>query len=74
MKVIFKRNTEPCIQYEVKNGVEVMEYDDVYLDRYAPCIEIEILGLVPKELLAEATHPENINATDVAIYLTNDLP
>jgi hypothetical protein len=70
MKVIFKGNKEPCIQYEVKNSNEVIEFNEM-MDKYAPHIEIETLGLVPKELLTEATHPDNINATDIAVYLTN---
>ena len=71
MKVIFKGNTEPCIQYEVKNSTEVMDYDEV-LEKVTPCIEIEVLGLVPKELLKEATHPGNTNAIDVSVYLSNN--
>ena len=71
MKVKFKNNIEPCIQYEVINPFPVIEYDDV-LKKYCPMIEVEILGLVPKELLEEVTiHPDNIQAIDLAVYLSN---
>lgn len=69
-KVIFKSNTEPCIAYEVRDNTEVVQYDEV-LEKFTPCIEIEALGMVAKELLTEATHPDNINAIDIAVYLTN---
>lgn len=71
MKVRFKNNTEPCIQYHVKNEVPVIGYDEV-LNKYCPCIELEILGLVASELVTEAFHSDNTNATDLAIYLTNN--
>jgi hypothetical protein len=71
MKVKFKLNTEPCIVYDVKNTTEVMEYAEP-LNKYCPHIEVEVLGLVPKELLAEAVdHPGNIPAVDIAIELSN---
>lgn len=71
MKVKFKGNTEPCIVYEVKNDKEVIEYDEVQ-GKYCPCIEVEVLGFVSKELLTEATdHPENIPAIDLAVKLSN---
>lgn len=70
MKVKFKLNTEPCIVYEVKNATEVVEYADP-LGKYCPHIEIEILGYVPVELLAEAVnHPRNVPAIDIAIELS----
>ena len=71
MKVIFKGNQEPCIQYEVKDSTEVMDYYEA-LNKSTTCIEIEVLGLVPKELLKEATHPGNTNAIDVSVYLANN--
>lgn len=70
-KVIFKENNQPCIQYSVKDNTEVMHYDE-HLKKYTPCIDIEMLGLIPEELLTEATHPDNINATDISVYLTNN--
>jgi hypothetical protein len=70
MKVKFKLNTEPCIVYEVKNETEVTAYAEP-LKKYCPHIEIEVLGLVPKELLTEAVeHPYNIPAIDVAVELS----
>lgn len=70
MKVKFKQNTEPCIVYNVINGTEVMEFSDP-MGKYWPHIEIEVLGLVPAELLTEAVdHPNNIPAIDVAVELT----
>lgn len=70
MKVKFKLNTEPCVVYEVKNNTEVMEYAEP-LKKYCPHIEIEVLGLVPKELLTEAIdHPNNVPAIDLAIELS----
>lgn len=70
MKVIFIHNDQPCIQYEVLNENTVMEYDE-FFGKYVECIELSVLGLVPKELLTEANHPDNINAIDVSVYLTN---
>lgn len=70
MKVKFKLNTEPCIVYEVKDDTEVMEFAEP-LGKYCPHIEIEVMGLVPKELLTEAIdHPNNVAAIEVAIELT----
>jgi hypothetical protein len=70
MKVKFKLNTEPCVVYEVKDNAEVMEYAEP-LGKYCPHIEIEVLGLVPKELLTEAMyHPNNVSAIDLAIELS----
>lgn len=68
MKVIFKRNAEPCIQYRVLSEKPVMEYDEIF-GRYMSCIDIEVLGLVPEILLKEATHPDNIDAIDVLIEI-----
>jgi len=71
--VKFKKNNEPCIVYKVINATPVMEYDE-YFGKYCECIEIETMGLVPKELLTEANeHPNNISATDLSIYLTNNI-
>jgi hypothetical protein len=70
MLVRFKGNTGPCIVYKVINEVEVIEYAEP-LNKYCPHIEIEVLGLVPKELLAEAIeHTYNIPAIDVAVELS----
>lgn len=70
MKVKFKLNTEPCIVYNVVNDKEVMEFAEP-LGKYCPHIEIEVLGLVPRELLAEAIdHSENIPAIEIAIELS----
>lgn len=70
MKVKFKGNTEPCIVYNVINDAEVMEFAEP-LGKYCPHIEIEALGMVPKELLAEAIdHPNNIPAIDIAVELS----
>lgn len=70
MKVKFKLNTEPCIVYEVKDSAEVMEYSEP-LKKYCPHIELEVLGLVPVELVTEAQdHPDNIPAIDIAIELS----
>lgn len=71
MKVKFKGNTEPCIVYEVKNAEPVMEYDEVQ-EKYCECIEVEILGLVDKDMFEEAIdHPNNIPVIDVAVELAN---
>lgn len=64
----FKSVPEPCIQYELIDPKEVMEYDEVSLHSYVPHIRISTLGLVPKELMEETSHPDNINAVDVMIY------
>lgn len=70
MKVKFKGNLEPCIVYVVKNEAEVIEYAEP-LDKYCPHIEVEVLGLVPKELLTEAIdHPDNVPAIEIAIELS----
>jgi len=70
MKVKFKLNTEPCIVYEVKETTEVMEYAEP-LGKYCPHVELEVLGLVPKELLSEAIeHPNNVSAIDLALELS----
>jgi len=70
MKVKFNLNTEPCIVYEIKDATEVMEYAES-LGKYCPHIELEVLGLVPKELLSEAAdHQHNITAIDLAIELS----
>lgn len=70
MKVKFKLNTEPCIVYNVINATEVIEWADP-LQKYCPHIEVEVLGLVPTELLTEAVeHPNNVPAIEVAIELT----
>lgn len=71
MTVKFAKNPEPCIQYKVINPNPVWEYDE-YFSKYMECIEIEVMGLVPKELLAECEPNEtNVNAIDLAIYLNN---
>ena len=71
MKVRFIHNEEPCITYDVLNETPVVEYND-FLGKYVECIELSVLGLVPKELLEETSNPENINAIDVAVCLTNN--
>jgi hypothetical protein len=71
MYLRFKKNQEPCIQYELINGTSVWEYDE-YFKKYMECIEIECMGLVPKHLLTRANHPNNLNAIDLEIYLTNN--
>lgn len=71
MKVKFKKNSEPCLQYEVKDPNPVFEWDE-YLGKYCECIEIEMMGLVPKELLTETNCSKNLDATELAICLTND--
>jgi hypothetical protein len=70
MKVRFIHNDQPCIQYEVLDETPVIEYDD-FFGKYVECIELPVLVLVPKKLLIEANHPDNINAIDVSVYLTN---
>jgi hypothetical protein len=69
MKVKFKDSIEPCIQYEVIDPIHQWNYDELF-DKYILCLEIESLGLVPQEILEETTHPDNINATDIAINLS----
>ena len=69
----FKGNKEPCIQYELLDDTEVMEFDEVQFKAYVPHILLGVMGLVPKQLLNEATHPDNVNAIDLAINLTNKL-
>lgn len=71
MKVRFIHNDQPCIQYDVLNETPVIEYDD-FFGKYVECIELSVLGLVPKELLTQANHPDNSDAIDVAVYLTNN--
>ena len=70
MKMRFKNNNEPCLQYEVKNPTPVIEWDE-QLNKYCECIELQVLGLVPMELIKEANHPDNVDGIDVAVYLTN---
>lgn len=70
MKVKFKGNTEPCIVYEVKTEKPEIQFDDVQ-QRYCPCIEVEVLGWVPKALFVEAAdHPNNVPAIDLAVELS----
>lgn len=69
MKVKFKLNEEPCIEYEVKQA-NTMEYSEE-LGKYCRHHELEVLGPVPAELLAEVDgHPDNIPAIDIAIELS----
>jgi hypothetical protein len=68
MKVRFKGNSEPCVQYRVLNNTPVIEYDEV-LGKYCACIEIEALGLVPLEMLCETTCNENVDAIDIVVHL-----
>lgn len=69
MKVKFKGNTEPCIEYNVLQS-DVMEYSEK-LCKWCPHLELEVLGLVPAELLAPAKdHPDNIPAINIAIELS----
>jgi hypothetical protein len=71
MTVRFKKNPEPCITYRVLNNVPSMQYDE-YFKKYMECIEIEVMGYVPKELLTEAAeHTGNVQAIDLAIELNN---
>jgi hypothetical protein len=71
MNVRFKKNPEPCIIYRVINDVPSMQYDE-YFGKYMECIEIEVMGYVPTELLTEAKeHLNNVQAIDLAIELTN---
>lgn len=71
MIVKFKSSQEPCITYKVINDNPVWEFDE-YFGKYMECIEIEVIGLTPKELLTEANpHPENVKAIDLAIKLSN---
>lgn len=69
MKVKFKKNTEPCLQYDVINPEIVMHYDEFH-KKYMPCIEISVLGMVPAELLTETHHPDNVDGINVAVYLS----
>jgi hypothetical protein len=72
MLVRFKKNPEPCIVYKVIDDTPSFQYDEYY-EKYMECIEIEVMGYVPKELLTEATgNYNNVNAIDLAIYLTNN--
>lgn len=70
MKMKFKANAEPYIEYEVKNPTPVMEYSKL-LKKETPCIELSVLGLVPQELLEECNSAENIQAIDVLVALKN---
>lgn len=67
----FKSNPEPCIQYKLIDPTEIMEYDDVVFNKYVPHIEISVMGLVPKELMEETSHPDNIDAIDVMVGASN---
>ncbi len=65
MIVKFKGKKEPCITYKVINETPVIEFDEV-LKKYCECIEIEMLGLVAKEVLEEVKENDrNITATDI---------
>jgi hypothetical protein len=69
MIVKFKGKKEPCITYRVINPNPVIEFDEV-LNKYCECIEIEMLGLVAKELLEEVIgDKDNITATDVYLNI-----
>ena len=70
MKVKFKLNTTPCLQYDVKNETPVMHFDEI-LDKYCECIELSVLGLVPLELLCETNCEDNVDAIEVAVVLSN---
>ena len=70
MMVKFKKNAEPCIVYRVINDTPVMEFAEA-IGRYCAHIELEVLGLVPIQLLTDAIdHPNNIPAIDVAVQLS----
>lgn len=70
MKMKFKGNTEPCIVYELKSPNDLVEYDEIQ-QKYCPCLEVELLGFVDKELLTEAAdHPDNIPASEIAVQLS----
>lgn len=69
MKVKFKLNQEPCIEYKVLQQ-DMMEYSEK-LGKWCPHHDLEVLGLVPAELLTEIEgHPGNVPAIDVAIELS----
>ena len=67
MKVKFKLNTTPCVQYDVKSEPPVMHFDE-YLNKYCECIELSVLGL---ELLCETDCEDNVDAIEVAVVLSN---
>lgn len=69
MVVKFKGKGEPCITYKVINPNPVVEFDEV-LNKYCECLEIEMLGLVAKELLEEVIgNKDNITATDIYLNI-----
>jgi len=67
MKVRFKANKEPCIQYTVL-GEPTDEWDDVQ-KKFCICLHLQGLGWVEKRLLEETFHPENTDALEIYIDL-----
>lgn len=69
MKVRFKSNSEPCIQYDLIDFTDVMHFDELVYHKYVPHIRISLIGLVPKELIVPATHRDNVDAVDMMLCL-----
>lgn len=70
MYVRFSKNIEPCLAYKVINPTPIYDYCEVQ-KRWCELIEIEVLGMVPLDLLTETNNPENHSPIEVAIFLTN---
>lgn len=68
MKMKFKKNPEPCIQYNLISG-PVMEYDEIQ-EKYCECLEIQCMGFVDASLLTETMCEDNVDAIDLFIELS----
>lgn len=67
--VKFRSNQEPCIIYRVIDDTKVLWFCD-FQQKECEHIAIELMGLVPLELLVEAEgHPQNSPAIDVKLNL-----
>lgn len=67
--VKFQGNESPCIIYRVINPTEQLVYCKT-LGRICEHISIEVMGLVPVELLVPAEEEGNAYALDVKLNLT----
>ena len=65
--VKFDGNVEPCVVYRVVDATVVNE---TFNGKLSPHVKIEVIGLVPVELLRKAVqHHKNMYALDKALHM-----
>lgn len=71
--VKFQGNQEPCIVYHVIDSTPIMQESEA-LHKICEHVRIEVMGLIPLELLEEAyEHPGNRTAFDLKLRQTGQL-